>query len=91
MERETIASAVGGAVEGAVEGTTSALRVARLAGLLAYDELLLLAVRRLRGPWRTRAALFLTAAGDGRTWTAVAIAFLASGRRDRKSVCRERV
>jgi undecaprenyl-diphosphatase len=69
------------AVEEAVEGTASALRVARLAGLLAYDELLLLAMRRLHGPWRTRTARFLTAAGDARTWTAVALTLLATGRR----------
>lgn len=68
------------AVEEAIEGTGSALRVARLAGVLAYDELLLLAVRRFHGPWRTRAANLLTAAGDARSWTALGLAFLASGR-----------
>jgi undecaprenyl-diphosphatase len=68
------------AVEGAIEGTESALRVARLAGVLAYDELLLLAVRRFHGPWRTRAAHLLTAAGDARSWTVASVAFLATGR-----------
>ncbi len=76
--RESVVTAT--AVEGAIEGTASALRVARLAGLLAYDELLLLAVRRFHGPWRTRAAHFLTAAGDARSWTVASIAFLATGR-----------
>jgi undecaprenyl-diphosphatase len=66
--------------ERAAEGTAAALRAAKLAGVLAYDELLLLAMRRLQGPWRTRVARFLTRAGDAGTWTAAGLVILASGR-----------
>jgi undecaprenyl-diphosphatase len=76
MEPE-LEPAAASAVEVAVEGTTAALRVARLAGLLAYDELLLLAMRRLRGPWRTRVARLLTGAGDARSWTAAGLVLFA--------------
>jgi undecaprenyl-diphosphatase len=68
------------AADVAVEGTAAALRTAKLAAVLAYDELLLLAVRRLHGPWRTRVARFLTRAGDAGTWTAAGLLILASGR-----------
>jgi undecaprenyl-diphosphatase len=68
-------------VEEAVEGTAAALRVARRAGVLVYDELLLLAIRRLQGPWRTRVALALTRAGDARSWALAGTALLLTGRR----------
>jgi undecaprenyl-diphosphatase len=68
------------AVEGAVQGTAAALRAARLAGLLAWDEVLLLGMRRFHGPWRTRVAKLLTHAGDARTWTVAALALVATGR-----------
>jgi undecaprenyl-diphosphatase len=67
-------------VEGAVQKTASALRVARLAGLLAYDELLLLGMRRFHGPWRTRVAKLFTRAGDARTYAAVGLTLVATGR-----------
>ena len=78
---DQIEPAPASAVEGAIEGTAAALRVAWLAGLLAYDELLLLAARRLHGPWRTRVARLLTTAGDARTWTAVGLLLFATRRR----------
>lgn len=82
MERTDLQPAAVAVVEGAVEGTAAALRFARLAGLLAYDELLLVAMRRWQGPWRTRVARFFTAAGDGRTWTFVGLGLIATRRRD---------
>jgi undecaprenyl-diphosphatase len=54
--------------------------VARLARLLGYDERLLLHFRRYHGPWRTRVARFLTHAGDGRSWTVMALLLLATAR-----------
>lgn len=68
-------------VEGALEGApVEPVRVARLARLLGYDERLLLHFRRYHGPWRTRIARFLTAAGDARSWTAVGLLLLVSTR-----------
>jgi undecaprenyl-diphosphatase len=67
-------------VGGAVQGTAAALRVAGLAGLLAFDELLLLGMRRFHGPWRTRVAKLFTRAGDARTYTVVGITLVATGR-----------
>ena len=55
------------------------LRVGRLARLLAIDERLLVAVRRLHGPWRTRLARALTRAGDSSSWTLVVLVLLAGG------------
>ncbi|GEJ55824.1 phosphatase PAP2 family protein [Anaeromyxobacter diazotrophicus] len=69
-------------VEGALAGASvEPERLARLARLLGYDERLLLHFRRYHGPWRTRLARLLTAAGDARSWTAAALALLATGRR----------
>jgi undecaprenyl-diphosphatase len=69
------------AVEGALAGApVEPTRVPRLARLLGYDERLLLHFRRYHGPWRTRIARLLTAAGDARTWTAVGLALIATGR-----------
>jgi undecaprenyl-diphosphatase len=69
-------------VEGALEGApVEPERVARLARLLGYDERLLLHFRRYHGPWRTRLARLLTAAGDARSWTVVGLALLATARR----------
>ena len=67
-------------VEGAIQGTATALKAARLAGLLAYDELLLLGMRRFHGPWRTRVAKVFTYAGDGRSWAIAGVALTATGR-----------
>ena len=55
------------------------LRVGRLARLLAIDERLLVAARRLHGPWRTRVARALTRAGDKSSWTLVVLVLLAVG------------
>ncbi|HEX9291753.1 MAG TPA: phosphatase PAP2 family protein [Anaeromyxobacteraceae bacterium] len=66
-------------VEGALAGApVEPARVARLARLLGYDERLLLHFRRYHGPWRTRVARLLTAAGDARTWSALGLALLAT-------------
>src|SRR5512137_1959252 len=54
-------------------------RVGRLARLLAIDERLLVAARRLHGPWRTRLARALTRAGDTSSWTVVILVLLAAG------------
>jgi undecaprenyl-diphosphatase len=54
-------------------------RVGRLARLLAIDERLLVAARRLHGPWRTRVARALTRAGDTSSWTVVVLGLLAAG------------
>jgi undecaprenyl-diphosphatase len=67
-------------VEGAVQGTATALRIAWLAGLLAYDEFLLLGMRRFHGPWRTRVAKLLTHAGEAQSWTVAGLALVATGR-----------
>jgi undecaprenyl-diphosphatase len=73
--RELELAMVGAALEGA---PVEPARIARLARLLGLDERLLLEFRRHHGPRRTRIARFLTAAGDGRTWTAIALALLAT-------------
>ncbi len=75
-DRDLDLLAMQGALDGAPSGT---LREARLARLLGYDERLLLSFRKVHGPWRTRIARLLTHAGDGRSWTAVGLAFLAAG------------
>jgi undecaprenyl-diphosphatase len=74
-DRDPVAAAEGaGQVPGAV------LRLAGLAGLVAWDELLLVGMRRFHGPWRTRVAKALTQAGDPRSWTIVAVALVATRR-----------
>jgi undecaprenyl-diphosphatase len=55
------------------------LRAGGLARLLAIDERLLVAARRLHGPWRTRLARALTRAGDSSSWTVVVLVLLAAG------------
>ena len=55
-----------------------ALRDGRWRRILSWDESLLLAVRRFRTPWRTALARALTSMGDGKTWTMVGVACLAS-------------
>jgi undecaprenyl-diphosphatase len=60
-------------------GPDVAERVGRLAGLLAIDERLLVAARRLHGPWRTRLARALTRAGNTSSWVLAVLAFLAAG------------
>jgi undecaprenyl-diphosphatase len=54
-------------------------RVGRLAALLAIDERLLVAARRLHGPWRTRLARSLTRAGNTSSWVLVVLVLLAAG------------
>jgi undecaprenyl-diphosphatase len=46
--------------------------------ILTWDESLLLSVRRFRTPWRTALARALTMMGDGKTWTMVGVACLAT-------------
>jgi undecaprenyl-diphosphatase len=60
-------------------GPELSIPVGRLARLLAIDERLLVAARRLHGPWRTRLAKALTRAGDTSSWTLVVLALLAAG------------
>ena len=55
------------------------VRVGRLARLLAIDERLLVAARRLHGPLRTRLARALTRAGDTSSWVAAVLALLVAG------------
>jgi undecaprenyl-diphosphatase len=55
------------------------LRVGRLARLLAIDERLLVAARRLHGPWRTRVAKALTRAGNTSSWTLAVLGLLVAG------------
>ena len=55
------------------------LRVGRLARLLAIDERLLVAARRLHGPWRTRLAKALTRAGNTSSWTVAVLGLVAAG------------
>ncbi len=54
-------------------------RVGRLARLLAIDERLLVAARRLHGPWRTVVARALTRAGNTSSWTVAVLVLLAAG------------
>ena len=54
-------------------------RMGRLARLLAVDERLLVAARRLHAPWRTRLARALTRAGDASSWTVAALVLLVAG------------
>jgi undecaprenyl-diphosphatase len=63
--------------EGALPGApVEPARAGHLARLLGYDERLLL--RRYRAPWRTVVARALTAVGDGRSWTVMALLLLAN-------------
>lgn len=55
------------------------IRVGRLARLLAIDERLLVAARRLHGPWRTRLARALTRAGNTSSWTVAVLVLLVGG------------
>jgi undecaprenyl-diphosphatase len=53
--------------------------VGRLARLLAIDERLLVAARRLHGPWRTAVARALTRAGNPSSWTFLCVVLLLAG------------
>jgi undecaprenyl-diphosphatase len=53
--------------------------VGRLARLLAIDERLLVAVRRLHGPWRTAVARALTRAGNPSSWSFLCVVLLLAG------------
>jgi undecaprenyl-diphosphatase len=57
---------------------TVVLRDGRWRRILSWDESLLLSVRRFRTPWRTAIARTLTTMGDGKTWTMVGVACLAT-------------
>ncbi len=54
-------------------------QVGRLARLLAIDERLLVAARRLHGPWRTAVARALTRAGNTSSWTLACLVLLVAG------------
>ncbi len=60
------------------EGGAVVLRDGRWRRLLGWDEALLLGFRRFHTPWRTAVARSLTAMGDGKTWTMVGVACLAT-------------
>ncbi len=64
----------------AVDARTGAvvLRDGRWRRMLSWDEALLLGFRRFHRPWRTAIARSLTAMGDGKTWTMVGVACLAT-------------
>jgi undecaprenyl-diphosphatase len=55
-----------------------ALRDGRWRRLMGWDEALLLGFRRFHSPWRTAIARSLTTMGDGKTWTMVGVACLAT-------------
>ncbi len=59
-------------------GGTVVLRDGRWRRMLGWDEAVLLGFRRFQTPWRTALARSLTAMGDGRTWTMVGVACLAT-------------
>ncbi|ABC83765.1 phosphatase PAP2 family protein [Anaeromyxobacter dehalogenans] len=57
---------------------TVVVRVGRLQRILSLDEALLVSVQRFRRPWRTALARTLTHLGDGKSWTAIGLACLAT-------------
>ncbi len=59
-------------------GGAVVLRDGRWRRLLGWDEALLLGFRRFHTPWRTAIARSLTAVGDGKSWTMVGAACLAT-------------
>ncbi len=71
---------VGGDGTIAVDAATGTVvvRDGRWRRMLSWDESLLLSVRRFRTPWRTALARALTTMGDGKTWTMVGVACLAT-------------
>jgi len=73
------ASAAGTDVSEIPAAPELSVHVGRLARLLAIDERLLVAARRLHGPWRTRLAKALTRAGDTSSWTVAVLALLVAG------------
>src|SRR5512143_1885234 len=73
------APAAGTEAPGIPAGPELSERVGRLSRLLAIDERLLVAARRLHGPWRTRVARALTRAGDTSSWTAAVVLLLVAG------------
>ncbi len=50
----------------------------RLQRLLSFDEAMLVAAQRFRGPWRTALARALTGLGDARTFTVLGLALLGT-------------
>ena len=77
MERPAALQSPEDALTGGVAATLP-LPSSRLNRLLSFDEALLLGMLRFHGPWRTRLARFLTAAGDGRSWAFLGLSLLAS-------------
>ncbi|BDG09318.1 phosphatase PAP2 family protein [Anaeromyxobacter paludicola] len=80
MERPAALQSPEELVGGGAAALPGALAPSRLHRLLSFDETLLLGVRRFHGPWRTRLARLLTAAGDARSWTFASLVLLASMR-----------
>jgi undecaprenyl-diphosphatase len=68
----------GAAVAVDTAGGAVVLRDGRFRRMLGWDEALLLGFRRFHTPWRTAIARSLTAMGDGKTWTMVGVACLAT-------------
>ncbi len=57
---------------------TVVIREGRFQRILSIDEALLLAIRRFHSPIRTAVARALTCVGDGKSWTAIGVACLAT-------------
>ncbi|ACG75320.1 phosphoesterase PA-phosphatase related [Anaeromyxobacter sp. K] len=70
----------GQAAEVAVDAAagTVVVRIGRLQRILSLDEALLVSVQRFRRPWRTALARTLTRLGDGKSWTVIGLACIAS-------------
>jgi undecaprenyl-diphosphatase len=65
-------------VETGAGAAVAVVRGGRLQRLLSFDEAVLVAAQRLRGPWRTVVARTLTHLGDARTWTVLGLALLGT-------------
>ncbi len=86
MADENSAGATGAAADELAVVDTGAgaamalVHAGRFQRILSFDEALLVAVSRFRGPSRTTVARLLTRAGDARTWTILGCALLGTGR-----------
>jgi undecaprenyl-diphosphatase len=78
VDRGSFEMASDGAVAVDAAGATVVLRDGRWRRILSWDEALLLGVSRFHTPWRTAIARALTTLGDGKTWTMVGVACLAT-------------
>ena len=76
MEQQAVAQAEAGAV--ALEDDSVDAGESAFDRLRSLDQELLLALRPFRRPWRTALAQALTRLGDGRTFTTVGLALLAT-------------